>query len=75
MLVRFICLLIETKMNNDVFILRLSNPNLTDWMQRMGIPDAKGLHAYYANQILNITRAINVTPIVWQDVWDEDVPV
>lgn len=41
----------------------------------MGIPDAKGLHAYYANQILNITRAINVTPIVWQDVWDEDVPV
>ena len=41
----------------------------------MGIPDTTGLHAYYANQILKITRSISVTPIVWQDVWDEGVPV
>jgi hypothetical protein len=52
-----------------------SNPNLTQWMERMGIPDTTGVHAYYANQILNITRNINATPIVWQDVWDENVPV
>ncbi len=54
---------------------RRSNPNLTQWMERMGIPDTTGVHAYYANQILNITRNINATPIVWQDVWDENVPV
>ncbi len=41
----------------------------------MGIPDTTGVHAYYANQILNITRNITVTPIVWQDVWDEGVSV
>jgi hypothetical protein len=44
-------------------------------MQTMNITDATGIHAYYANQILNMTSNINVKPIVWQDVWDENVPV
>lgn len=35
----------------------------------------KGLHKYYADRILDITRNISVTPIVWQDVWDEKVQV
>mgnify|MGYP002378438791 CR=1 FL=1 len=41
----------------------------------MGIPDTTRLQAYYANQIFNITRAINVQSIVWQDVWDDGVDV
>jgi hypothetical protein len=44
-------------------------------MERMGIPDTTGLHAYYANRILNITSNINVESIVWQDVRDENVSV
>jgi hypothetical protein len=44
-------------------------------MERMGIPDTTGLHAYYANRILNITSNINVESIVWQDVRDENVTV
>ncbi len=57
------------------FFCRRSNPNLTEWMERMGIPDTTGLHAYYANRILNITSNINVESIVWQDVRDENVTV
>ncbi len=55
--------------------LRLSNPNISQWMHAMNISNVKGIHAYYANRILNITRNINVTAIVWQDVWDEKVQV
>lgn len=33
------------------------------------------LHKYYADRILEITKNISVTPIVWQDVWDEKVQV
>ena len=41
----------------------------------MNITNAKGLHTYYAERILNIMRNINAAPIVWQDVWDEKVEV
>ena len=41
----------------------------------MNITNAKGLHTYYADRVLNIMRNINSTPIVWQDVWDEQVEV
>jgi hypothetical protein len=41
----------------------------------VNISDAKGIHTYYADRILNITRNINVKTIVWQDVWDEKVEV
>ena len=44
-------------------------------MQTMNITNAKGLHTYYADRVLNIMRNINSTPIVWQDVWDEQVEV
>lgn len=60
---------------NLFFCFRLSNPNITVWMKETNITNATGIHTYYANRILDITRAINVTPIVWQDVWDENVPV
>lgn len=39
------------------------------------ILSTKNLHKYYADKILDITRNISVTPIVWQDVWDEKVEV
>jgi hypothetical protein len=54
---------------------RLSNPNIGEWMKTMNISNATGIHTYYADRILNITRNITVTPIVWQDVWDEHVDV
>ncbi len=60
---------------NFIFYFRLSNPNISNWMKSMNISNATGIHTYYANKILNITHGINATPIVWQDVWDENVPV
>ena len=60
---------------NFVCCLRLSNPDISDWMKIMNISNATGIHTYYANRILNITRSISIIPIVWQDVWDENVPV
>jgi hypothetical protein len=39
------------------------------------ILSTKNLQKYYADRILDITRNISVTPIVWQDVWDEKVEV
>jgi hypothetical protein len=44
-------------------------------MRNMNISDAVGIHAYYANRILDIMRGIQSTPIVWQDVWDDKVQV
>ena len=44
-------------------------------MLNNNILSTKNLHKYYADRILDITRNISVTPIVWQDVWDEKVEV
>ena len=55
--------------------VRLSNPNIRQWMVDNNILSTKNLHKYYADQILDIARNINVTPIVWQDVWDQKVEV
>jgi hypothetical protein len=57
------------------FLFRLSNPNIRQWMVDNNILSTKSLHKYYADRILDITRNISVTPIVWQDVWDEKVEV
>ncbi|CAF2083000.1 unnamed protein product [Rotaria magnacalcarata] len=51
----------------------LSNPTIKEWMTDHSINSSVGLHTFYADRILNITRNIDVTPIVWQDVWDEKV--
>jgi hypothetical protein len=60
---------------NYISRCRLSNPNISEWMKVMNISNATGIHAYYANRILNIMRNISAIPIVWQDVWDEKVEV
>ena len=44
-------------------------------MVEKNILSTTNLHKYYADRILDITRNISVTPIVWQDVWDEHVQV
>lgn len=54
---------------------RLSNPNISQWMQSMNISNTVGIHKYYADRMLEIMRTITATPIVWQDVWDEKVQV
>ncbi len=56
-------------------IFRLSNPTIRQWMVDNNILSTISLHKYYADRILDITRNISVTPIVWQDVWDEKVEV
>lgn len=58
-----------------IFSIRLSNPDIRQWMVDNNILSTKNLHKYYADQILDITRNLSVTPIVWQDVWDENVEV
>jgi len=58
-----------------ISLFRLSNPNIRQWMVDNNILTTKSLHKYYADRILDITRNISVTPIVWQDVWDEKVEV
>jgi hypothetical protein len=54
---------------------RLSNPDIRRWMLDHNILSTTNLHKYYADRILDITRNISITPIVWQDVWDEHVQV
>jgi hypothetical protein len=75
MLVSYLFIIVVKHEINFISRFRLSNPNISQWMTIMNISDAIGIHSYYANQILDITRNINVTPIVWQDVWDEHVKV
>lgn len=58
-----------------ITFLRLSNPNLTEWMSKHKIEGGLGLYQYYTERILNITSSINISSIVWQDVWDENVQV
>lgn len=55
--------------------LRLSNPDIQQWMINNHVNSSVALHTFYADKILNISRKINVSPIVWQDVWDEKVQV
>lgn len=67
--------MLQKNLIHVILYFRLSNPNISEWMTAMNISNATGIHTYYANRILNITTNINVIPIVWQDVWDENVPV
>ncbi|XP_072526732.1 beta-hexosaminidase subunit alpha isoform X2 [Salminus brasiliensis] len=48
-----------------------SNPNVQAFMTKMGFGgDYTKLESYYIENIVNITTALNKTPIVWQDVFD-----
>lgn len=58
-----------------MFFDRLSNPDIRQWMLNNNILSTKSLHKYYADRVLDITRNVSITPIVWQDVWDEKVEV
>ncbi|XP_044050135.1 beta-hexosaminidase subunit alpha isoform X2 [Siniperca chuatsi] len=48
-----------------------SNPDVRAFMQKMGFGvDFTKLEAFYMENIVNITSALNKTSIVWQDVFD-----
>uniref|UniRef100_A0A3Q3MM01 Beta-hexosaminidase n=1 Tax=Labrus bergylta TaxID=56723 RepID=A0A3Q3MM01_9LABR len=48
-----------------------SNPDVRAFMQAMGFGgDFTKLEAFYMENIMNITSALNKTSIVWQDVFD-----
>ncbi|XP_061578600.1 beta-hexosaminidase subunit alpha [Cololabis saira] len=48
-----------------------SNPYIRAFMQKMGFGvDFPKLQAFYMENIVNITSALNKTSIVWQDVFD-----
>ncbi|XP_074488932.1 beta-hexosaminidase subunit alpha [Sebastes fasciatus] len=48
-----------------------SNPDVHAFMQKMGFgTDFTKLEAFYIENIVNITSALNKTSIVWQDVFD-----
>nr|XP_033490046.1 beta-hexosaminidase subunit alpha isoform X1 [Epinephelus lanceolatus] len=54
-----------------------SNPDVRAFMQKMGFgADFTKLEAFYMENIMNITLALNKTSIVWQDVFDyhEQIP-
>uniref|UniRef100_A0A4W6DJ65 Beta-hexosaminidase n=1 Tax=Lates calcarifer TaxID=8187 RepID=A0A4W6DJ65_LATCA len=54
-----------------------SNPDVRAFMQKMGFgADFTKLEAFYIENIVNITSALNKTSIVWQDVFDyhEKIP-
>lgn len=54
-----------------------SNPDVRAFMTRMGFgSDFTKLEAFYMENIMNITTALNRTAIVWQDVFDyhEKIP-
>lgn len=68
-------LLIVSLWSISMVCFRLSNPSIRQWMVDNNILSTTNLHKYYADQILDIARNISVTPIVWQDVWDERVEV
>ncbi|KAL0968895.1 hypothetical protein UPYG_G00273300 [Umbra pygmaea] len=55
-----------------------SNPEVQGFMQKMGFgTDYTKLESYYMENIVNITKKLNKTSIVWQDVFDyhEQIPV
>ncbi|XP_034144346.1 beta-hexosaminidase subunit alpha isoform X1 [Esox lucius] len=54
-----------------------SNPEVRGFMQKMGFgTDYTKLESYYMENIINLTKTLNKTSIVWQDVFDnhEKIP-
>lgn len=50
-----------------------SNPNITEWMQKMNFSEYHQLEAYYTNRLLKITKNLGKKATVWQDVYDNGV--
>ncbi len=44
-------------------------------MERNNIPTGAKLEAYYIYKLLNITQKLNIKTMVWQEVFDNNVPV
>lgn len=44
-------------------------------MKRVRIPNYKQLEAYYIYKLLNISAKLNAKAVVWQEVFDNGVPL
>jgi hexosaminidase len=52
-----------------------SNPDIKAWMQSRNYTMTNQVEEYYMTRVLTLTRNIGYKSIVWQDVWDNNVPV
>jgi hexosaminidase len=52
-----------------------SNPQITEWMKQKNLTDYHQLESYYSERLLNIVKKLNKKATVWQDVYDNNVPV
>jgi hypothetical protein len=52
-----------------------SNPDIREWMEKQGYTEINQVEEYYMARVLSMTQDIGYKSIVWQDVWDNNVPV
>lgn len=52
-----------------------SNPQIRNFMRYMNIQTYSQLEAYYIYRILNISEHLNAKVLVWQEVYDNNVPL
>lgn len=58
------------------FLCWMSNPNITSFMRRMGIPNRYDkLEEYYIQRLLRIIQALRKSYMVWQEVFDNKVQI
>lgn len=52
-----------------------SNPDIQEWMRQRNYTEINKVEEYFMEKVLKISRDIGYKSIVWQDVWDNNVPV
>ena len=52
-----------------------SNPQIREWMNAKNYTQYNQLEQYYAERLLGIVKNLNKKATVWQDVYDNNVPV
>ena len=52
-----------------------SNPNITEWMKARNMSEYNQLELYYSERLLDIVKRLDKKATVWQDVYDNHVPV
>uniref|UniRef100_A0A224YPI0 Beta-hexosaminidase n=1 Tax=Rhipicephalus zambeziensis TaxID=60191 RepID=A0A224YPI0_9ACAR len=52
-----------------------SNPNITSFMQKIGISSFEQLEEHYIQRLLEIVRTLGKSYVVWQEVFDNNVKI
>ena len=52
-----------------------SNPQIADWMNARNMTEYNQLELYYSEKLLDIVKKLSKKATVWQDVYDNHVPV